>query len=211
MVAARGRVTDRLYIESVSRFDGPSLSGRMIAAGRLARTLTQHPHWQGGRWGHQGSVLQDYVVEDRPDAPLTSVFVTLGTIRPYQFTRLVERIVAVLPPEVDVVWQVGETDPAGLPGEVHRYLSAERFDRAVEQADVVITHAGIGTLLGLLEAGVRPIAVPREARFDEHVDDHQAQAARVLMERGLALTRRAHELTWDDIVAAGRARISRRT
>lgn len=211
MAAAIGRVPERLYVESVSRFDGPSLSGRIIADARLARTLTQHPHWMNRRWGHEGSVLENYVVEPRPTSGVASIFVTLGTIRPYQFRRLADRLARLLPPETDVVWQVGETDPAGLPGKVHRYMSAERFDQAVEDADAVITHAGIGTLLGLLNAGVHPIAIPRRARFGEHVDDHQLQAARVLADRGLVIARDADELHWEDVLRASGVRVKLHT
>lgn len=207
MAAAVGRVPDRLYVESVSRFDGPSLSGLIIAKTHLARTLTQHPQWRDRRWAHEGSILENYVVEPRPGHDVSSVFVTLGTIRPYQFRRLAERIVQLLPPGTDVVWQVGETDPSGLPGEVHRYMSADMFDHAVATADAVITHAGIGTLLGLLNVGVHPIAVPRRARFGEHVDDHQLQAARALADRGLVIARDADELQWDDVRRAAGARV----
>lgn len=209
MLAAHTRTPDRLYIESVSRFDGPSLTGRIIASGRLARTLTQHPQWSGGQWGYEGSVLEDYVVEPWPAERPRRVFVSFGTIRPYQFRRLAERVVRLLPAGVDVVWQVGETDPDGLPGEVHRYMDADRFDRAVREAGAVITHAGIGTLLGLLEVGVHPIAVPRRAGFGEHVDDHQLQAARVLDDRGLVLTRDADDLTWEDVERAAARRVRR--
>jgi UDP-N-acetylglucosamine transferase subunit ALG13 len=207
MVGARARVPSRLYIESVSRFDGPSLTGRIIAGCRLARTLTQHPAWCDDRWEFRGSVLEDYVVEPGPAEPVSKVFVTMGTIRPYQFRRLAERVVDILPPGVEVVWQTGETDAQDLPGTVHRYLSGEDFDRAVRDAGAVITHAGIGTLLGLLRAGVQPIAVPRRARFGEHIDDHQQQGARALEDRGLVINREADELSWDDVLAAGRTRV----
>ncbi len=210
MVAALGRVPARLYVESVSRFDGPSLSGKIIARAHLARTLTQHPHWRDRQWGYEGSVLEDYVVEEVPEKDPTRIFVTLGTIRPYQFRRLADRVDELLPPAVHAVWQVGETDPEGLPGEVHRYMAAERFDEAVAHADAVITHAGIGTLLGLLEAGVKPIVVPRRAEFGEHVDDHQLQAARALAERGLVTARDVEELSWDDVREGSRARVVRR-
>ena len=209
MLAAHSRTPARLYIESVSRFDGPSLTGRIIAGGRLAQTLTQHPQWGGGPWGYEGSVLEDYTVEPSTAERPASVFVTLGTIRPYQFRRLAERVVQLLPAGVDVIWQVGETDPDGLPGEVHRYMSSDCFDRAVREAGAVITHAGIGTILGLLEAGVHPIAVPRRARFGEHVDDHQLQAARALDDRGLILNRDADDLTWQDVQRAAAHRVRR--
>lgn len=207
MLAATAAVPSRLYIESVSRFDGPSLTGRIIAECHLARTLTQHRIWSDARWQFEGSVLEDYVVEPGPPRPVAKVFVTLGTIRPYGFRRLAERVVEILPPGMDVEWQTGETESHGLPGTVHRYLPHEQFDRAVAEADVVITHAGVGTLLGLLKAGVQPIAVPRRAQFGEHVDDHQQQAARALAQDGLVLHREVEDLTWDDVESAARNRV----
>jgi UDP-N-acetylglucosamine transferase subunit ALG13 len=210
MVATRGLIPERLYIESVSRFDGPSLSGSIIARLRLARTLTQHRGWSGGTWGYEGSVLEDYSVAPADERPVRRVFVTLGTIRPYGFRRLLDRVAAIVPPDVQLVWQVGETDGSGLPGEVHDYLDHGRFQAAVRDADVVVTHAGIGTLMGLLESGHLPIAVPREAAHGEHVDDHQAQAARALGSLGLVRQRRVHELTWADLEASSRVRVVHR-
>jgi UDP-N-acetylglucosamine--N-acetylmuramyl-(pentapeptide) pyrophosphoryl-undecaprenol N-acetylglucosamine transferase len=210
MVAAQRAVPARLYIESVSRFDGPSLTGSIIERCHLARTLTQHRGWSTGRWEYEGSVLEDYALEPRPPRPVRRMFVTLGTIRPFGFRRLLDRLAAITPPEVEVIWQVGETDGSRLPGDVHRYMDNTAFEAAVQAADVVVTHAGIGTLLGLLEDGVQPVAVPREARYREHVDDHQAQAARALSELGLVVNRRVHELTWADLEGSSRMRVVRR-
>jgi UDP-N-acetylglucosamine transferase subunit ALG13 len=61
------------------------------------------------------------------------------------------------------------------------------FDAILElldQADGVVTHAGVGSVLGALEAGHTPIIVPRLARLGEHVDDHQSDFARALEARG---------------------------
>ena len=38
------------YIESVSRLDGPSLSGRLISMSRTSELYTQHASWAGKRW-----------------------------------------------------------------------------------------------------------------------------------------------------------------
>ena len=42
---------------------------------------------------------------------------------------------------------------------------------ATAAADVVISHAGVGSALTALRCGKRPILVPREAARGEHVDD----------------------------------------
>lgn len=204
MLAALGRVADRTFVESVCRFRGPSLTGRMIAAARLARTMTQHAGWSGPRWPYIGSVLKDYASAERPSAPaeITRVFVTVGTIRPYGFRRLLDRVSAILPDSVEVVWQVGVTPADGLRGEVVPFMDGERFAAEVAKADVVVTHSGIATVLGLLDRGVFPVVVPRERARGEHVDEHQTQAAEAFGAMGLAVSRRVPELTWADLQAA---------
>ncbi len=56
------------------------------------------------------------------------------------------------------------------------YLAFDQFVELVREARVVITHAGVGSILITLMNGKRPIVVPRLARFGEHVDDHQVGA-----------------------------------
>jgi len=45
-------------------------------------------------------------------------------------------------------------------------------------ARVVITHAGVGSIMLALAAGKKPIVAPRLYRYGEHVDDHQTEIAR---------------------------------
>jgi UDP-N-acetylglucosamine transferase subunit ALG13 len=57
------------------------------------------------------------------------------------------------------------------------FLHFSELEAAVRSARLVITHAGVGSVLLSLMNGKRPIVVPREARFDEVVDDHQVHFA----------------------------------
>lgn len=43
------------------------------------------------------------------------------------------------------------------------------------KADIVITHGGTGAIIGAVKKGKKVIAVPRLAKYGEHVDDHQLQ------------------------------------
>jgi UDP-N-acetylglucosamine transferase subunit ALG13 len=196
----------RLYIESVSRVNGPSLTGRLVHASHLFETWTQHPGWAGDRWTYHGSVLGELAARPRADREVRRVFVTLGTIKPYRFDRLVRRVDEVLPPEVEVVWQLGATRaPEQLRGEVHQQLSQEAFTEEVRRADVVVTHSGVGSVIGLIESGVYPVVVPRRAAHGEHVDDHQAEIAELITGAGLGLVAEADRLTLADLrTAAGR-------
>jgi UDP-N-acetylglucosamine transferase subunit ALG13 len=72
----------------------------------------------------------------------------------------------------------------------------------VVRADVVISHSGVGSAIRVLELGKTPILVPREARFDEHVDDHQGQICEHLGRRGLCQHARVEDLAMHHVERA---------
>lgn len=47
-------------------------------------------------------------------------------------------------------------------------------------ADVVVAHAGCGTIADAFETGHVPVIIPRRAHLGEHVNDHQMELANVL-------------------------------
>ncbi len=211
LAVAAARRVPAFYLESVSRFDGPSLTGRVVARIPGVHCYTQHPGWAGGRWSYDLSVTSRLTARRSARSSVrlpggTRCFVTLGTIEPYRFDAVVDNLLAVLPEDAEVTWQLGSTVRSDLPGRVTRVVAAEEFDRLATEADVVITHAGVGSALRLLDLGVAPVLVPRRRSRGEHVDDHQAQAARELERAGLVLVREAGEITAADLegVAAGR-------
>lgn len=55
------------------------------------------------------------------------------------------------------------------------FLDRDEFSNEMEKADIVITHGGTGAIIGAVKRGKKVIAVPRLAKYDEHVDDHQLQ------------------------------------
>ena len=179
----------RTYIESVSRFDGPSLSGRIVSKIPGTELFTQHERWADKDWKIGPSVLDEYTLSrrdnPRADLPLR-VFVTLGTIRPYRFDRLVDDVCVGLPTDAEVIWQLGMTTRDDLPGRTYDLISGSEMDTFIGWADVVITHAGVGSALNILDHGKTPVLAVRRARFGEHVDDHQEQIARELVARGIA-------------------------
>jgi UDP-N-acetylglucosamine transferase subunit ALG13 len=107
-----------------------------------------------------------------------------------------------MPEGAEVLWQTGSTRFARLPPGARAELPADELEAAMRAADVVVTHAGVGSALSALEAGRRPLLVPRRADRGEHVDDHQEQVAAELEGRGLAIVREADDLTADDLLAA---------
>lgn len=167
------------YIESVSRFDGPSMTGRLLAATRLIEMRTQHASWATRTWRPFPSVLTGFASVPRVPPKATTeplrAFVTLGTIKPYRFDSLVDALLATNALSDETVWQVGETSRNDLPGQVRHQVSNEEFIDHSMSADIVITHAGVGSILNLMDHGISPLVVPRRATRNEHVDDHQVQ------------------------------------
>lgn len=49
---------------------------------------------------------------------------------------------------------------------------------------MVISHGGTGAIVKALKKGKKVIAVPRQAKFGEHADDHQFQIVDFLYENG---------------------------
>ena len=204
--AARLAGIPALYIESVSRVQGPSLSGRIIAATRMASLRTQHPAWSTRRWTVHPSVLETYVRRLR-QTPAASprLFVTLGTIEGYRFDSLVDAVLATGLAGENTVWQLGySSGRTDLPGRVFDQVPAADFDRFAREADVVVTHAGVGTILGLLEMGVYPVAAVRRVARGEHVDDHQEQIADLMTKLTVGVAAETEQLGPDHILEAAR-------
>jgi UDP-N-acetylglucosamine transferase subunit ALG13 len=183
-----------IYVESVSRFEGPSLTGRMLSRLRHVELFTQHEAWASERWRYAFSLLDGYRPHPRPETTSMRVFVSLGTIRPYRFDALVDAVRAKAGPGAEIVWQLGSTTRDDLPGRVFETLDSDGIDREIRSADVIVAHAGVGSALRALEHGRVPILVPRRAGRGEHVDDHQAQIAAALARRGLAMSVEADDL-----------------
>ena len=53
----------------------------------------------------------------------------------------------------------------------------------VREARIVITHGGPASFIMPLQVGKVPIVVPRQSRFGEHVNDHQAEFAKAMEQR----------------------------
>lgn len=190
------------YVESATRTRRPSVTGRLLTLTPGVHRYTQYRSWEGRRWTYAGSVFDGFAAAERRPRPLRKVVVTLGTMRQWSFRAAVERLIEVLPPEAEVVWQTGHTDVSGLPITARPLLSATELTRHMAEADLVVAHAGVGSSLDALSAGHRPLLLPRRSARDEHVDDHQAGIAEQLVARDLAVMAEAPDFTRDDLVEA---------
>jgi UDP-N-acetylglucosamine transferase subunit ALG13 len=102
----------------------------------------------------------------------------------FPFDRLL-RAVDALGADERVVVQRGcsTVEPAGA--DCFDFLPMPDLAALVREARVVVTHAGVGSILLCLTNGRSPIVVPRLKRFGETVDDHQLESARRFAAAGL--------------------------
>lgn len=217
-LAGRQMGLDLHYIETATRSQGPSLSGRLVSKLPGVHLYTQYPHLADARWHFAGSIFDPFtaVADDRvlvgagegpaATAPIRRVVVSLGT-EGFGFRRAVEALIDVLPPDAEVLWQTGATDVSGLPITGHETVPAAQLRSAIADSDLFICHAGTGSALTAFELGKRPLLLPREARFGEHVDDHQHLTAAELVRRGLAVTTRVSDIRPEHLALAGAARV----
>lgn len=203
---ARLRGIECHYIESGSRVDGHSVTGRLLARVPGVKLYTQYPEHDNGRWRYGGSILDAFAPAPGREVEVRRVVVTLGTT-PYGFRRLVEQVLRIVPAGVEVSWQIGPTDVTELPVEARRLVPVPELEADIRGADAVIAHAGFATAVTALELGRCPVLVPRLSELHENVDDHQLEIARELAERGLAVTSSVEELTWEHVVTAASKRV----
>ena len=190
------------YIESATRTHGPSLTGRMAARLPGVRMFTQYRSWADETWQYGGSIFDGFAAAPSGRRPVRKVVVTLGTHPRYTFPRLLARLVTVLPPGLEVLWQVGATRIPRMPAGARVSVPVEEMRRAMREADVVVSHAGVGSALAAMQAGRRAVYVPRRRVHGEHVDDHQVAMARELQRRGLVLAGEADHVTFADLETA---------
>jgi UDP-N-acetylglucosamine transferase subunit ALG13 len=101
------------------------------------------------------------------------IFVTVGGQLP--FDRLVHTVDRWAAGErrSDVFAQIGESANPPNHIEWQRFLSPPDFQSKAREAQVLIAHAGMGSILTAMELGKPIVVMPRRAHLGEHRNDHQ--------------------------------------
>ena len=108
------------------------------------------------------------------------IFITLGSQK-FQFNRLlkaVDKLVENATITDKFFAQIGYSDYNPQNYQFTRFLDRDEFAKIIEEADIVITHGGTGSIMEAVKKGKRVIAIPRRMKYGEHIDDHQLQVVR---------------------------------
>ncbi len=109
------------------------------------------------------------------------ILLTVGTQLP--FDRLVDAIDEYgRKSGEEVVAQTGDApDARRWPHlDVRTWIAPSEFDDLLARCRVIVSHAGIGTILSAREAGRPLVVLPRRHDLGEHRNDHQMATAREL-------------------------------
>lgn len=105
------------------------------------------------------------------------IFVTLGSQK-FQFNRMlieIDKLIDEGKITEEVFAQIGASDYKPKNFKYSDFLTQDEFKNYMKNADLVITHAGTGAIVTALKNDKLVIAIPRLAKYGEHVDDHQVQ------------------------------------
>ena len=105
------------------------------------------------------------------------ILVLLGTIQ-LPFFRLlndIENIVIKNPNKYNVFAQIGHTPFSSKVIDCIDFITLENLSKYYEQADLIITHAGVGSIMQGLKLKKKIIACARYYELGEHVDNHQLE------------------------------------
>jgi UDP-N-acetylglucosamine--N-acetylmuramyl-(pentapeptide) pyrophosphoryl-undecaprenol N-acetylglucosamine transferase len=213
LLAATLRRCETWFIDSATRIHGPSHTGQFARRLTRADLFVQGEGWGDPAWTPVPSVFDAFEAVPQP-APvgadgIRTAVVSLGT-ELWPFQRAVDRVLDLLP-HTDIYWQTGVTEVTLHGRRLQQWVPALELHEAFEKADVVITHAGVGSALVALDRGKVPVILPRRQAHREMIDDHQVEFADMMVERSLAVSVDPDELTLDHLSSAANLAVRRRT
>ncbi|MEE1101396.1 MAG: PssE/Cps14G family polysaccharide biosynthesis glycosyltransferase [Agathobacter sp.] len=105
------------------------------------------------------------------------ILVTLGTQK-FEMNRLVEAVDKLaLEIDEEIFIQKGNSTYVPQNCKYKDFVERNEFAKMIEKCSVLIAHAGVGSIMTGINANRPVIVVPRLAKYNEHVDDHQKQIA----------------------------------
>ncbi|MEC7784226.1 MAG: glycosyltransferase [Bacteroidota bacterium] len=106
------------------------------------------------------------------------IFITTGTQEPFDRLLSTMEICAAKFPEVEFVAQAINTDVDANNLKIEGFLSPSTFNDYFDRADLIVGHAGMGTIITALVKQKALIVIPRDASLGEHRNDHQLATAK---------------------------------
>lgn len=110
------------------------------------------------------------------------IFVTVGTHEQGMERLLIEidNLIEIGVIQEQVFAQIGYSKYTPKNYMYTNMIKYDEMDLYIKKARIVITHGGPGSIFHPLQYGKIPVVVPRDPKFNEHVDNHQILFAKRL-------------------------------
>lgn len=108
------------------------------------------------------------------------IFATTGTSA-WDFSRLIKFMDELaLKIEIPIFLQIGYAKYLPINCEYARYLKKQELEAFYEKSRLIVSHAGVGSILTAVRLDKNIIVFPRRQVFHEHIDDHQLELVKML-------------------------------
>lgn len=114
------------------------------------------------------------------------ILVTLGT-QDQKFYRLLDYIEFSHINDKIVVQAGGSSDYESKKMDIFKFIDYDEMNKLIDEADVIITHGGTGSILTPLKKGKKVIACARLEKYQEHINDHQKEIVTLFKNEGYIL------------------------
>ena len=174
-----------IFIESLCRINNLSGTGKIVSAisdlflvqwERLAKKCKKAEY--------KGNVLTINFNSNQNDKLNEGSFI-LVTVGTASLPRLVEEMDDIAG-KIDkkVIMQIGKTNYKPKNAEYFDFKPYPEMQELNQKARVVVSHAGVGSIITVLEQATPVIVVPRLKKYKEANDNHQLEIANVMAEEG---------------------------
>lgn len=115
------------------------------------------------------------------------IFITVGSQK-FQFNRLLKEIDKIIENKdlrYEIFAQTGYCTYKPKNFKYKNFLSREEFSEYIDKCKILLTHGGTGAIIGGVKKAKKVIAIPRDKKFNEHVDNHQYEIVKEFSKMGL--------------------------
>ncbi len=111
------------------------------------------------------------------------IFVTIGTQAPFdRFIKIIDEIAPLLNELIVAQIYKGEYKPRNIKS--IDFLPPDEFNKLFDEARLVVSHAGMGSIISALQKRKPIIVFPRIAALGEHRNEHQMATAKKMKKLG---------------------------
>ncbi|MDD4354261.1 MAG: glycosyltransferase [Candidatus Nanoarchaeia archaeon] len=141
---------------------------------------------------------------------VTKIFATVGST--YPLDRLIKELDIIGEnKKYKIFAQIGESNLIPKKIKFKKFLTYSEMQSKMKWADLIISHAGAGSIIDLLASKKRFILFPRLKKFGEAIDDHQEEICEAFEKKyGIKWTTNEKEIE-SKIISLKKTKITKKT